>query len=73
MYSSTSSTVEAQWVEYLTGVTKIVGSNPAYDYGTVMDGTGWHSRLMHSLGARGPEFDSQISHPCFDFFPFCVA
>ena len=28
---------------------------------------------MRGLGARGPEFDSQISHPCFDFFPFCVA
>ena len=28
---------------------------------------GWHSRLL-----RGPEFDSQISHPCFDFFPFRV-
>ena len=31
---------------------------------------GWHSRLVHRLGARGPEFDSRISHPCFDFFPF---
>ena len=34
---------------------------------------GWHSRLVRGLGARGPEFDSRISHPCFDFFPFCVA
>ena len=34
---------------------------------------GWHSGLVRGLGARGPEFDSRISHPCFDFFPFCVA
>ena len=34
---------------------------------------GWHSRLVCGLGARGPEFDSRISHPCFDFFPFRVA
>ena len=34
---------------------------------------GWHSRLVRDLGARGPEFDSRISHPCFDFFPFRVA
>ena len=34
---------------------------------------GWHSRLVHGIGARGPEFDSRISHPCFHFFPFCVA
>ena len=34
---------------------------------------GWHSRLVRGLGARGPEFDSRISHPCFDFFPFRVA
>ena len=25
------------------------------------------------LGARGPEFESQISHACLDFFPFSVA
>ena len=30
----------------------------------------WHVR---SLSARGLEFDSRISHPCFDFFPFFVA
>ena len=38
--------------------------------------TGWrtdHSRLVRGLGARGPEFDSRISHPCFDSFPFRVA
>ena len=34
---------------------------------------GWHSRLVRGIGARGPEFDSRISHPCFDFFPFRVA
>ena len=34
---------------------------------------GWHSRLVSGHGARGPEFDSRISHPCFDFFPFRVA
>ena len=34
---------------------------------------GWHSRLVRGLGARGPEFDSRISHPCFNFFPFRVA
>ena len=34
---------------------------------------GWHSRLVRGHGARGPEFDSRISHPCFDFFPFRVA
>ena len=34
---------------------------------------GWHSRLVRGLGARGLEFDSRISHPCFDFFPFRVA
>ena len=34
---------------------------------------GWHSRLVRGLRARGPEFESRISHPCFDFFPFCVA
>ena len=34
---------------------------------------GWHSRLVRGLGARGPEFDSRISHPCFDSFPFRVA
>ena len=28
---------------------------------------------MRGLGARGPEFDSRISHPCFDSFPFRVA
>ena len=33
---------------------------------------GWHSRLVRGLGARGPEFDSRFSHPCFDFFPFRV-
>ena len=26
--------------------------------------------LVGGLGARGPEFDSRISHPCFDSFPF---
>ena len=31
------------------------------------------SVLVRNLGARGPEFDSQISHLCFDFFPFIVA
>ena len=34
---------------------------------------GWHSRLVRGLRARGSEFDSRISHPCFDLFPFCVA
>ena len=34
---------------------------------------GWHSRFVRGLGARGPEFDSRISHPCFDFFRFRVA
>ena len=34
---------------------------------------GWHSRLVHGLGARGPDFDSRISRPCFDFFPFSAA
>ena len=34
---------------------------------------GWHSRLVRGHGARGPELDSRISHPCFDFFPFRVA
>ena len=34
---------------------------------------GWHSRLVHGLGGRGPEFDSRLSHPCFDFFPLRVA
>ena len=34
---------------------------------------GLHSRLVRGLGARGPEFDSRISHPCFDSFPFRVA
>ena len=34
---------------------------------------GWHNRLMCGLGASGPEFDSQILHPCFNFFPFRVA
>ena len=29
---------------------------------------GWHSQLVCGLGARGPEFDSQIWHPCFDSF-----
>ena len=29
--------------------------------------------VSRDLGARGPEPESQISHPCFDFFPFCVA
>ena len=29
--------------------------------------------LVRGLGARGPEFDSRMSHPCFNFFPFCVA
>ena len=29
--------------------------------------------LVRGLGARGLEFDSRISHPCFDFFPFRVA
>ena len=33
----------------------------------------WHSWLVRGLGARGPEFDPRISHPCFDFFPFSVA
>ena len=31
------------------------------------------SVIVRGLGARDPEFDSRISHPCFDFFPFCVA
>ena len=39
----------------------------------VLTERGWHSRLVRGLRARGPEFDSRISHPCFDFFPFCVA
>ena len=34
---------------------------------------GWQSLLVRSLGARVPEFDSGISRPCFDFFPFSVA
>ena len=34
---------------------------------------GWHSWLVRGLGARGPEFDPRISHPCFNFFPFSVA
>ena len=33
----------------------------------------WHSRFVHGLYAGGPEFDPWISHPCYDFFPFCVA
>ena len=40
---------------------------------SIMKERGWHSRLVRGLRARGPEFDSRISHPCFDFFPFCVA
>ena len=28
---------------------------------------------MRGLGARGPQFDSRISHPFFDFFPVSVA
>ena len=34
---------------------------------------GWHSRLVRDLGLRGPEFDSRILQPCFDFFHFSVA
>ena len=34
---------------------------------------GWHSRLVRDLGAIGPDFDSRISRPCFDFFPYSVA
>ena len=30
------------------------------------------SKTVRGLGARGPEFDSRISHPFFDFFPFLV-
>ena len=39
----------------------------------VFEERGWHSRLVRDLGASGPEFDFRISHPRFDFFPFCVA
>ena len=28
---------------------------------------------MRGLRAGGLKFDPRISHPCFDFFPFCVA
>ena len=40
---------------------------------SVKEEQGWHSRLVRGLGARVPEFDSRISHPYFDFFPFRVA
>ena len=33
----------------------------------------WHTRLVQRLCARGPKFDPLISHPCFNFFLFCVA
>ena len=33
----------------------------------------WHSRLVRGLSARGPDFDSRISSPCFDFFHFSAA
>ena len=38
-----------------------------------ISGQKWHSRLVRGLGARGREFDSRVSHPCFDFVPFRVA
>ena len=41
--------------------------------GAFLKEQGWHSRLVRGFGARGPEFDSRISHLCFDFFPFRVA
>ena len=44
------------------------GWSPEVD--EAMKERGWHSRLVRDLRARGPEFDSRISHPCFDFFPF---
>ena len=44
-----------------------------HDFTLTTKEQGWHSWLVRGLGARGPEFDSRISHPCFDFFPFRVA
>ena len=32
----------------------------------------WHSWLVRALGARGPEFNSWTSHPCFDFLAWLI-
>ena len=52
---------------------KTIASFNSADIVELQFNTGWHSRLVRGLYARGPEFDSRISHPCFDLFPFRVA
>ena len=53
--------------------TLAVAKKPQFFQKDVCQEQGWHSRLVRDLGARGLEFDSRISHPCFAFFPFRVA